>query len=246
MKRIFTLITALLITVSLFAQPDESARRGVYNQSRLSISTAANNPVRVLIDGNSYNNSGYDNDILVSDIRPGYHRIKVYLQNERYGNRKRINKNMVLVYEANLYIKPQYHVDISINRFGKAFLDERQINSAYYTEYDETEDNGWGNNNNYMQPMNTRSFEQFRDMLKNEHFDNTRAVLAKQTIAANYFSTAQVKEIVQLFSFENTKLDMAKYCYKYTIDKNNYFLLNDVFSFSSNKEDLARYIQAYR
>ena len=147
-------------------------------------------------------------------------------------------------------MKPQFHTDISINRFGRAFIDERQMDQAYYAAYNENEHDhdgtGWNNNGNYMQPMNSRSFEQFRETLKNESFDNTRLVIAKQTIAANYFSTAQIKEIVQQFSFENNKLDIAKYSYKYTVDRNNYFMLNDTFSFSGSKEELARYIQAYR
>ena len=141
-------------------------------------------------------------------------------------------------------MKPQFHTDISINRFGRAFIDERQMDQAYYASYNENEQDhdgaDWNNNGNYMQPMNGRSFEQFRETLKNESFDNTRTVIAKQTIATNYFSTAQVKEIVQLFSFENNKLDIAKYSYKYTVDKNNYFMLNDAFSFSGSKEEIGR------
>jgi len=152
---------------------------------------------------------------------------------------------MQLVYENNLYIKPQYHIDISINRFGRAFMDEKKMNQAYYAAYNEDEQD-WGGNDNDMQPMNSRSFEQFKTTLRNESFDNTKLAVARQTIAANYLSAAQVKEVVQLFGFENSKLDIAKYSYKYTIDKNNYFLLNDAFAFSSSKEDLARYIQAYK
>ena len=252
MKKFITLITALALTFSVFAQPDESARRGgAYYQSRLSISTAANSSVWVFVDGNSYNNRDNDDEILINNIRPGYHSIKVYKQkNDRYGNGRRFNKNRQLVYEGNIYMKPQFHTDISINRFGRAFIDERQMDQAYYASYNENEQDhdgaDWNNNGNYMQPMNGRSFEQFRETLKNESFDNTRTVIAKQTIATNYFSTAQVKEIVQLFSFENNKLDIAKYSYKYTVDKNNYFMLNDAFSFSGSKEELARYIQSYR
>ena len=252
MKKFITLITVLAIGFSLYAQQDESARRGgAYYQSKLSISTVTNNPVWVFVDGNSYNIKDNDNDIFINDLRPGYHSIKVYQQkNDRYGNGKRFNRNKQLVYDANLYMKPQYHTDISINRFGRAFIDERQMDQAYYAAYNENDEDhdggGWGNNGNYMQPMNFHAFEQFKQTLKDESFDNTRTVIAKQTIAANYFSTAQVNEIVQLFSFENSKLDIAKYSYKYTVDKNNYFMLNDAFSFSSSKEELVRYIQSYR
>ena len=241
MKTFITLITVLLTTLSSFAQPNETSRRPYNYQGKLSISTITNDPTRVLVDGNNYNNNGED-DGMINDIRAGYHSIKVYRQKKyKYNNGGRFNRNMQLIYEGNIYVKPQYHVDVVINRFGKAFIDERQMTGGYYDDND-----GWDNADNSMQPMNSRAFEQFKQVIRNEGFDNTRSVIAKQTIAANYFSSAQVKEIVELFSFENSKLDIAKYSYKYTVDKNNYFILNDAFAYSSSKEELAKFIQAYR
>jgi len=70
--------------------------------------------------------------------------------------------------------------------------------------------------------------------------------IAKQVLSTNYVTTAQVKEVLGFFSFENNKLDMAKYAYKNTIDKNEYYTVGDVFSFSSNKDELMEYIRNYR
>ncbi len=44
---------------------------------------------------------------------------------------------------------------------------------------------------------------------------------------------AQVKEIMGVFSFENTKLDFAKAAYSYVYDKQNYYELSDAFSFET-------------
>ena len=237
----------MLSMLSSFAQPDETSRRPFNYQGKLSVSTTTNDPVKVLVDGNNYNTRENDDDMTINDIRAGYHAVKVYRQKKyRKNNGWKNNRNMQLIYEGNIYVKPQFHVDVVINRFGKAFIDERQMNAAYYDDNDDNGHGGWSNNDNDMQPMNSRSFEQFRQVIRNESFDNTRLVLAKQTIATNYFSSAQVKEIVELFSFENSKLDIAKYSYKYTVDKNNYFILNNAFAYSSSKEELARFIQAYR
>jgi len=232
--------------LSVGAQPSEMTRKPYYAQGKLSVSSIANEPVKILIDGNNYNNKG--NDVtMVNDVRPGYHAVKVYQQKKYSKNGGiRSNKNMQLIYEGNVYVKSQYHVDIVINRFGKAFIDEKQMNAAYYDDNGEDMPGGWGNNDNNFQPMNGRSFEQFKQVIRNENFDNTKLTIAKQTIVANYFSAAQVKEIVQLFSFENSKLDIAEFSYKYTIDKNNYFIMNDAFSYSGSKEELARFIKAYR
>ncbi len=249
MKIIFTLLSVLLTIFSSFAQPDETYKRVNNYQGKLTVSTTTFETVRVLIDGNDYNSKGNDNEFVINDIRPGYHTVKVFRKKKSRNNYDgKFNRNLQMIYSGNIYVKPQCHVDIVINRFGKAFTDERRMDAGYYDENVENDDHGgWGNNNdNYMQPMNSRTFDQFKQVLRNESFDNTRLVVAKQTIATNYFSSAQVKEIVLLFSFENSKLEIAKYCYQYTVDKNNYFILNDAFSYSSSKEELARFMLANR
>jgi hypothetical protein len=67
--------------------------------------------------------------------------------------------------------------------------------------------------------------------------------IAKQVIGANYFTTSQIKDVMEAFSFENNKLEIAKYAYQYTVDKREYFTLADCFSFSNNKDELMKYIQ---
>lgn len=74
-------------------------------------------------------------------------------------------------------------------------------------------------------------------------FSNTKATLAKQVMASKKcFTTNQIMEILNLFSYEQDKLNMAKYAYAFCIDKTNYFKVNGLFSYSSSKEDLTRFI----
>lgn len=248
MKRIFTIILSLAFTSILSAQQGDNARRN-FNQSRLSISLNNNMQYMVLVDGRNVVNRNNQQGILINDIRPGNHSVKIYrLSSGRQYDGRRPDRNRRLIYESNLNIRPNYHVDITINRFGRVFLDERHMSGNYFTDFDDDGfgGNGWGDYGNFDQSMNSQSFSQFIQMLKGESFENTRLSLARQTISANQFTAVQVKEIMQQFSFDNNRLEIAKFSYKNTIDKNNYFLLNDVFSFSSNKEELARYIQNYR
>jgi hypothetical protein len=247
MKKTFTLLFAALISLSMYAYP---------SFSKISISSASNAQLRVMVDGKRY--TGNDNSIMISNLQQGYHSVKVYQQarNRRQpipysGNNK---SNYRLVYSANVYVKPQYFVDITINRFGKAFIDEQPIGAGYYSDDDsdnDWNDNNWNDNNRdnndyNSRAMNAQSFSNFKQSLSNESFDNTRMNIAKQVINSNYFTTAQIKEVLQLFSFENNKLELAKFAYKNTIDKNNYFSVADGFTFSNNKDELMRYIQNYR
>jgi hypothetical protein len=69
---------------------------------------------------------------------------------------------------------------------------------------------------------------------------------ARLMIDQNYFTSRQVKDICLLFTFENNRLELARYAYGKTVDRENYDLVNEVFSNNSNKKELAQYIRDYR
>jgi hypothetical protein len=95
--------------------------------------------------------------------------------------------------------------------------------------------------------ISQEDFRQMKESISKQSFDNTKATMARQIIkSANCPTTQQVKEILGLFSFEETKLDIAKFAYDYTIDKRNYFAVNDVFSFAASVEELTKYINSKR
>jgi len=66
--------------------------------------------------------------------------------------------------------------------------------------------------------------------------------VAKQLINNNYFSSRQVARLIQQMTFESSKLELAKYAYSKTVDKSNYFIVNDQFSFESSITALSDYI----
>ena len=100
--------------------------------------------------------------------------------------------------------------------------------------------------NDYSRAMRNTNFAQAKESLRREWFENTRLTTAKQIIDQNYFTSQQVKEMVLLFTFENNRLDIAKYAYGKTVDKGNYFIMNDAFTFNNNKEALKEYIRQYQ
>jgi hypothetical protein len=184
---------------------------------------------------------------MINNLQSGNHSVKIFRAgNDRYrGQGNNRNSGYQLIYNSNLFVKQQYHVDITINRFGKAFVDEQLISGGYYEE-----DDDWGvdNNDQYYdnyskRAMDKASFDQLKKSIANESFDNTRTTVAKQYISVNYFNSSQVKQLVELFSFENSRLEIAKYAYDYTVDKGNYFMVNDAFSFSTSKDSLMDFIK---
>lgn len=115
------------------------------------------------------------------------------------------------------------------------------------SDYDNNrDDRDYNDGNNYNRAMSNNDFISAKESLRKEWMENNRITEAKQIIDGNYFTSQQVKEMLLLFTFENNRLDIAKYAYAKTVDKSNYFVVNDVFTFNSNKDELARYIRDFK
>lgn len=95
-------------------------------------------------------------------------------------------------------------------------------------------------------PMSADAFKRALNTIENQSFSSTQLDVAKQVVDANCLSVQQVKAITQIFSFENGRLEFAKYAYHSTHDVDNYFELNDVFSFSASVSELSEYIKLNR
>jgi len=93
-------------------------------------------------------------------------------------------------------------------------------------------------------PMSRADFESFKGSVTSKSFEESKMTLAKQVLNTNCLTSAQVREVMNLFSFEDTKLDFAKYAYGHTYDIGNYYKVNDSFQFESSIEDLNNYISS--
>lgn len=80
------------------------------------------------------------------------------------------------------------------------------------------------------------------EALKKETFERNRLSMAKNLFADEYITTNQVIELVKLFSFDDDRLNLAKWTYSRTTDKKNYYKVNDSFTFSRYKKELSDYV----
>ncbi len=90
--------------------------------------------------------------------------------------------------------------------------------------------------------MTTADFQKAKNSISSQSFSETRMKVARQAVKG-CVNTTQVRELIDLFSFEGDKLTFAKYVYDFTTDKNNFYTLTDVFSFSSSAEDLSEFLE---
>ncbi len=93
-------------------------------------------------------------------------------------------------------------------------------------------------------PLSQNDFNELKQTIKTKSFEDTKMTIAKQVVLKQCLFVSQVKEIMQLFSFEESKLEFAKYSYDHTYDLGNYFKVNNVFTFESSIDDLNEYIQS--
>ena len=234
MKKFSTLLLSSLFSLSLLA----------YDGSRLSISTTSNKmDLKIEVDGRRFDMK--DNSITLSNLNEGYHSVKIFREVKRNGFGFGNKQKQDVVYSSSVYLKRGFHSDITVNRFGKVLVDERRMdrNDEWYNE-DEYDNGGW--DNGYGNVMSSRDFEMVKDQIRKEWLESNRIVSAKVIIDKNNFTAQQAKELALLFGFENNKLEISKYAYRKTVDKQNYFIVNDVFAFSSSKDELARFIRDIR
>ena len=241
MKTIFTLLFVTIFT-SAFA----------YDEGKLTITVASQKNLQVYVDGRIY--QADDNSFVLNNIQPGNHTIKIYKKAKKNNNgnnrnsrndRNDINRND-LIYSSTVYVRPSTHVDVMINRFGKAMVDEKLLSdrNGNWGEDDWNDDGGYNNGNNQgYKAMSDYDFNQLVQKIRNQWFG--KITTAKDGMNNNYLNIYQVKEILQLFSSESDKLELARLSYKNLVDRQNFRQLYELFSYQSQTE-LDRYVRDYR
>ena len=232
MKTLFTLLLSTISSLSLLA----------FDGSRLSISApGTSSELKIEIDGRLFTMK--NNVITVGYLDQGRHDLKIYKEARRtqgqFGRRE-------IIYDNSLFLKKGFHLDVTVTRFGKVLVDERRIDTRdeWYNDEDEYYDND--HSGTFRSSLSGREFEQVKESLRKEWFESNRLQSARFIIERNSLTVAQVKDLMLLFTFESNRLEIARSAYKQTVDKQNYYRLNEAFSFSSSKDELARFIRSSR
>ena len=255
MKTIFTLLTTLFMSIAVFAADAKKP------MSAITIRSLEQTDIRVMIDGRRFE-PGH-NSMMLRQVDAGKHDIRIYREIRRGGVFSR-GSSFELVYDRTIKVKPGTHILISIDRAGRPAIQEQKMkridrrdqarndrNDDWFEEYDYDFRNGerfgdYDDNFGYERGMNDRDFRSVLQAMEKEWFEGNKIKSATHVVKNNRLTTAQVKQIMQLFSFENNKLEVAKQAYANTVDKRNFSSVNDLFSFQNSKDELARFIRNFR
>lgn len=93
--------------------------------------------------------------------------------------------------------------------------------------------------------MSSFQFQQVKQAVSSTPFDDRRLIIAKQAISESSVSSNQVLELMDLFSFENSKMKLVKFAYNHVADPQNYYVVNNGFTFNSSVNELNGYLSMY-
>jgi hypothetical protein len=125
-----------------------------------------------------------------------------------------------------------------------AFLKKQTV--ADYSVIEVVEENTATNNTDggsTVGGMSDDDFTHVKTEVLKQSSDSKKLEKAKQFISRTYLSSVQVKEVVDLFLFEENRLDFAKFAFSKVSDKDNYGLVKEALEKDSHVK-LEEYINA--
>jgi hypothetical protein len=96
-------------------------------------------------------------------------------------------------------------------------------------------------------PMTDANFQAIIDNLNSQWIPGSKMVALQDVFAnaANYFSVAQVKQLVVFVSIEANRLQLLKASYRGVTDKANFTATYELLATQVSRDELSRYVQAY-
>jgi len=231
------LIIIILFPVITFSQ-----------SSYLNISLFDDTEFYVVFDNTSYSDPG--NYAEFDQVSPGEHLLKII----KYDASMSAKGNTI--FEGNVKIPSGYDIYAVIDEYNSFYIykkvkyynnrcdwscqnrkscgDKGEIkhNESYTEKADDCK----------YKVMKDDDFKSLKSDINNRNFESSNTTIIKSAAEKNFFSSDQVRELLNFFTFEDSKLDIAKSLYSRVCDKKNFFKVYSAFNFDSSVEELKNYI----
>ena len=194
-----------------------------YSQS-LRVTFNGNRDFQLLVDGTAYNSGNYlNNDVVVNNLS-GQHSISIY----------RINKNgrSKRLYSSNVNLASNQEVHLTVNNNGSIEREDNSSNAAY----------GSG----YRNQMSESSFNEVYRNVNNQWGQSAKLSAARDVFNTNtyYFSTDQVRQIIELLNSEASRLELLKLSYNNVVDPANFYQLYNLLRSQASRDELDNYVRS--
>ncbi len=88
-------------------------------------------------------------------------------------------------------------------------------------------------------------FEDFYQRVKNEPFSDGKNKLLATALASTAFTSAQCERFLDLYTFDDDKVEFLKLIYPNVVDKEAFFRVIDKLTFISSRDKVRDFIRAY-
>ena len=93
-----------------------------------------------------------------------------------------------------------------------------------------------------IEPMSEEKFLQLIDMLKKAPFESDRMDIVRTAAKDNFFTSEQVRKIMETFQFDENRIRVARILYPRVVDRENFFVVYSALDHSSSREELRKWI----
>ena len=222
MKKIVLISLTLILLFSINVEAQHRSRR---TRSALVLRTWDNAIIEVTFDRRIFAQNS--DRFVLDDIYSGQHDLvirRVTRNAGRHGRRTRV------IYRGIIDIPRNSKVRAKINRYNELVI--TRVTPLY--------DDGGGHGHNHKPMVN---MQRLRRSIMNASFESDKQRIAEQAVMHNRVRANNIFQIMNMFSFESSKLSFAKFAYQYCDDINNYYIVNDAFTFNSSIRELDNYIR---
>lgn len=201
------------------------------------------------------------NKVLITNLQSGNNAIKIIFNNSLIPSlnfienipsntmvsasleKDRDGRYFVNFFDAVYYVNSNNNYDPSPNGNGNNDNNNHHDHHGNHGDNDNYDNQNQPYHKGYCDiPMPENNFISVLTTIKDQTFDDNKLKLAKQIATVNCLTAMQVKQIMQLFTFESSKLDFAKFAYTRVWDVNNFYVVNSAFTFSTSIDELDEFI----
>ncbi|MBS1594904.1 MAG: DUF4476 domain-containing protein [Bacteroidetes bacterium] len=240
----------LIMTIAIAAALQADA--GCEN-STMEVHTSLRRPIKVYVDGHTGSNPPTVG-VIINNIPPGMHKIQVVeVHTNRYGE-----QTHTTVYNGNIDVKPSVYMDARVDEYRGISIHDTHVTcdqQALEPTGNATVDNRQNpalQNESVTAPapvapaipahMSDADFKKLVTTITATKYETKKLDTLKATSTDLQLATDQVRQLMNLFSFESNKLEVAKLLYDHTVDKENYSKLAAGFNFQANKDAFEKFL----
>jgi len=198
---------------------------------KATISTSNFHKIRVSIDGVLWNKRPA-REVSINHIKPGRHhaRIEVF---GKHGKR---------VIHDQIYLKGGFESRFLVNsRYGHTGIVRTELHPLRYVAH------GRPFNAPIIHKViiNPATLNSLADRLERARFDGDKLNIVHNELKYVNVYAEDIALLMQFFTYESSRLDIARYAYPKIIDKENIYLVQQSFRFDTTRREFERYWYRY-